>query len=146
MENSRTGDGIVMPDERDNGLSNAQGTRTAALRAKLAALPLLESIEPHLLGAIAAQFEWFSLPGGQILFREGDEDDSLYVVLSGRLGAFLRNDHGKEILIRQMVSGETVGEMALLSGERRSAMVLAMRNTELVRLSKSAFTRLIDEH
>ncbi len=135
-----------MPDERDNGLSNAQGARTAALRAKLAALPLLESIEPHLLGAIAAQFEWFSLPGGQILFREGDEDDSLYVVLSGRLGAFLRNDHGKEILIRQMVSGETVGEMALLSGERRSAMVLAMRNTELVRLSKSAFTRLIDEH
>ena len=117
-----------------------------SLVAKLAALPLLDSIEPHLLDAIAKEFEWFSLPGGQLLFSEGDTDDSMYVVLSGRLGAFLHGDDDKEILIRQMPAGETVGEMALLSGEPRSATVVALRDTELARLSKAAFSRLIDQH
>jgi NTE family protein len=113
---------------------------------KLAGLALFAGIEPHLLRSIAAEFDWFSLPGGQLLFRQGDKDDSLYVVLSGRLGAFLRNDEGKEVLIRQMPTGETVGEMAVLSGEPRSATVLALRDTELVRLSKLAFDQLIEQH
>ena len=128
------------------GGRNAPVHPAVALVAKLAHLPLLESLGPRLLEAIATEFDWFSLPGGQILFNHGDRDDSLYVVLSGQLGAFLPNDEGKEILIRQMGSGETVGEMALLSGEVRSATVLALRDTELARLSKSSFEKLIDQH
>ncbi|MGO9602045.1 MAG: patatin-like phospholipase family protein [Candidatus Binataceae bacterium] len=128
------------------GTSGCQVGLDAGLIEKLAALPLLHGIERQLLEAIAAQCDWFSLPGGQLLFRQGDKDDSLYVVLSGRLGAFLRNDEGKEVLIRQMPAGETVGEMAVLSGDPRSATVLALRDTELVRLSKPAFDRLIDDH
>lgn len=127
-------------------MSTFQIETATGLIEKLAALPLFDSIEPNLLRAIAAEFDWFSLPGGQLLFRQGDTDDSLYVVLSGRLGAFLHNDEGKEVLIRQMPKGETVGEMAVLSGEPRSATVLALRDTELVRLSKLAFTKLVDEH
>ena len=132
-----------------NGADSKSDTTIEAAKSlveKLAALPLLASVEPHLLDAIAEEFEWFSLPGGQLLFSQGDPDDSLYVVLSGRLGAFLHGDEGGEILIRQMSAGETVGEMALLSGEPRSATVVALRDTELARLSKAAFTKLIDEH
>ncbi len=124
------------------------GTPDAApgLIEKLSGLTLFDGIEPRLLEAIASEFDWFSLPGGQLLFRQGDRDDSLYVVLSGRLGAFLPNDEGKEVLVRQMPRGETVGEMAVLSGEPRSATVIALRDTEVVRLSKSAFDKLIDAH
>jgi NTE family protein len=114
--------------------------------AKLASLPLLEGLQLHLLEAIAAEFEWFSVPGGQTLFNQGDQDDSLYVVLSGRLGAFLRDAQGKETLIRQMGTGETVGEMALLSGEPRSATIIALRDAEVARLSKRSFEKLLDEH
>jgi NTE family protein len=127
-------------------MTDSQADHATGLAEKLAGLPLFDSIEPGLLRAIAGEFDWFSLPGGCLLFRQGDKDDSLYVVLSGRLGAFLRNDEGKEVLIRQMPKGETVGEMALLSGEPRSATVVALRDTELVRLSKPAFDKLIDEH
>ena len=116
------------------------------LLEKLAGLSLLESLDPHVLKATAAEFDWFSLPGGQILFNRGDKDDSLYIVLSGRLGAFLPNEEGREVLVRQMTAGETVGEMALLSGQPRSATVLALRDTELARLSKPEFTKLVDEH
>ncbi len=113
---------------------------------KLANLPLFHSIDPAVLETIASGLEWFSLPGGQLLFRQGDHDDSLYVVLSGRLGAFLIDDEGKEVLIRQMPTGETVGEMAVLSGEPRSATVVALRDSELIRLSKAAFDQLVDAH
>ena len=116
------------------------------LRSKLAGLSLLRGIDPHVLDTIGSEFEWFSLPGGQTLFHEGDNDDSLYILLSGRLGAFVRNEEGKDILIRQMVSGETVGEMALLSGEPRSATVVTLRDSELLQLSKAAFARLLDAH
>ena len=84
-----------------NGLeskSDAGAEPPISLVEKLATLPLLESVEPRLLGAIAQEFEWFSLPGGQLLFSEGDTGDSLYVVLSGRLGAFQLSDDGKEVL------------------------------------------------
>jgi NTE family protein len=125
--------GIQTPDRAD-------------LRSKLAELPLLAGIDWHLLDTIGSEFEWFSLPGGQTLFHEGDTDDSLYILLSGRLGAFVRNEDGKDTLIRQMVAGETVGEMALLSGEPRSATVVTLRDSELLQLRKPAFTRLIEAH
>ena len=116
------------------------------LVTKLAGLPLLSSLDSHDLLAIAAEFQWFSLLGGQTLFQRGDKDDSLFVVLSGRLGAFLVNDEGKEVLIRQMTRGETVGELALLSGQPRSATVVALRDSEVVCLSKGNFQKLVEEH
>jgi NTE family protein len=113
---------------------------------KLAGLPLLSSLDPHDLLATAAEFQWFSLLGGETLFQRGDRDDSLYVVLSGRLGAFIIDEDGKEVLIRQMSRGETVGELALLSGQPRSASVVALRDSEVVCLSKSNFSKLVQEH
>ncbi len=133
-------------DEKVSLGSKANDESLDSLLKKLAANPMFRHIAPETLHAMAAEFEWFSLPGGQVLFRQDDRDDSLYVVLSGRLGAFIRNEDGREVLIRQMTSGETVGEMAMLSAEPRSATVIALRDAELVRLSKSAFETLADKH
>jgi NTE family protein len=116
------------------------------LQAKMAGLPLLDGIERGLLEKLAQEFAWFNLPGGQVLFDEGDKDDALYIVLSGRLGAFVRNEEVKDTFVRHMLAGETVGEMALLSGEPRSATVAALRGTELLRLSKAGFAMLTSEH
>jgi NTE family protein len=136
----------LMIRHEEESPTNQMDEVAPGLLEKLASLRMLDSLDPRALRATAAEFDWFSLPGGQVLFRRGDLDDSLYIVLSGRLGAFLPNDQGKEVLVRQMTAGQTVGEMALLSGEPRSATVLALRDTELARLSKSDFTTLVEEH
>ena len=67
------------------------------LRTKLAAMPALESLDAHSLDRLIAELEWLSLPGGQFLFEQGDRDDSLYMILSGRLGAIIRDEEGRQI-------------------------------------------------
>jgi NTE family protein len=109
--------------------------------AVLASLPLFEDLEPAALVAIAEQVEWFCLPGGATLFDQGEEADSLFAISSGTLGAY-RNGPDGRVLVGRIRQGETVGESALLSGSRRSATVIALRDTELMRFSKGAFDNL----
>ncbi|MBI3895677.1 MAG: cyclic nucleotide-binding domain-containing protein [Acidobacteria bacterium] len=89
------------------------------------------------------EIEWLRLPGGQALFRQGDLGDSLYVVLSGRLRVFLEEEGGREQVLGEVGRGECVGEMAVLTGEVRSATVRAIRDSELMRLSKEGFDRIV---
>jgi NTE family protein len=116
------------------------------LRAKLATLALFKELRPAPLDALAGELEWLGLPGGWVLFREGEQDDSLFVVVAGRLGVVTADGEGRETIISHVPAGETVGEMALLSGAPRSATVVAMRDSELLRLSRQSFERLADEH
>ena len=95
---------------------------------------------------IKTQLEWIFLPRGNRLFKQGDIGDSLYFVVSGRLRVMVENDEGQERLIGEVTQGENVGEMALVTGENRAASVYALRDSELVKLSKSTFERLIKQH
>ncbi len=77
--------------------------------------------------------EWRVLPGGAVLFFEGETSDSAYLVLSGSLGAFRRDEQGVH-LIGQIVMGETVGELGVLTQRPRTASVRALRDSEVLRL------------
>lgn len=82
--------------------------------------------------------EEVDLPGGYYLFRKGDRGDAMYIVINGRLQVRLENDQHIEV-INEIGHGETVGEMALITGENRSASIYAIRDCHLVRISKDAF-------
>ncbi|MGA7541085.1 MAG: patatin-like phospholipase family protein [Steroidobacteraceae bacterium] len=119
---------------------------TATLRsdvgALLAEMPLFSGLDPGLLREIAAVVEWLSLPGGAKLFSAGDPPDALYMVLSGCLGAFSADPARRRFLAR-IAAGEMVGEMGLISGRPRSADVVALRDTELARISAQAFNEVL---
>ncbi len=86
------------------------------------------------------------LSGGEVLFRQGDPPDCLYIVVHGRLEVILeRADGGREV-VDQVGPGECIGEMALLADEPRSATIQAIRDSELVRLSKDKFDLLLDRY
>jgi NTE family protein len=127
-------------------LSGAADLSNKELRHKLAALELLKEMRPRELDALAAELEWQGLPGGWVLFREGERDDSLFIVIAGRLGVVTADADGREAIISHISPGETVGEMALLSGAPRSATVVALRDSELVRLKRASFEKLADQH
>lgn len=112
----------------------------------LAEVSIFAGLETRLLGEIAQQVEWCHVHGGGILFRQGEEGDALYMVVSGRLRVLLERPDGKGIArtLREVTRGETVGELALINGEPRSATVVALRDTELGRISPESFTRLLE--
>lgn len=117
----------------------------ADLGAVLSGLSLFKGLEPGVIRQIGAAAEWLSLPGGATLFRAGERPDALYVVLSGCLGVFLPDRTPQQIRGR-VVAGGTVGEMGMISGRPRTADVVALRDTELARVSRESFDRVFGQY
>jgi len=99
--------------------------------------------DENLFDSIENEIEWIDLHGGQILFKQGDKSDSLYITMSGRLGAYASGAGGTKNRLGDIMRGETVGELALFTGEPRSADVLAERDSSLVRISEPLFRKII---
>ena len=117
-----------------------QPTRVMGL---LASTGLFSVLDEATLKSVEAALEPVRVPGGEILIRQGDPGDSLYVLIYGRLLITVRGESGEEEVIGEVGRGEVVGEMAVLTGEPRSATARAIRDSELVRFSKDAFERVI---
>ena len=106
-------------------------------------LALLGDLEPAALELLHRHLEWVSVPGGQSLMTQGEPGDSMYLMISGRVRAYVRGEDGVERLVREMARGQVIGEMSLYTDEPRSASVVAIRDSVLVRLGKPAFNELL---
>lgn len=103
----------------------------------------LGPVEEAALAALRAQLEWVEVAAGQTLMAQGDPGDSMYLSVSGRLRAYVRDEDGVEHMVREMARGQVIGEMALYTDEPRSATVVAIRDSVLVRLGKPQFHQLL---
>jgi len=107
---------------------------------------LVEGLGAEALQLLETEVEWVTLPRGATLMRQGDPADCLYFLVSGRLRIYGHRDDGEEVDMNEVGPGESVGEMALLSREPRSASASALRDSELLRLSKRGFDQLLARH
>jgi CRP/FNR family transcriptional regulator len=83
---------------------------------------------------------------GQVVFREGDDGDTCYVVRSGAVGISRRHPDGRSITLAELRGGEVFGELALFDGEVRSATVEALADTNALALLSGDVQRLLREH
>ncbi len=81
---------------------------------------------------------------GEIVIRQGDVGDCLYVVQEGELEV-VRESDGEEMVIRRVGKNEMVGEMAVFYGVPRSATVRARGTVRVLTLDKRNFLRRINE-
>jgi CRP-like cAMP-binding protein len=79
----------------------------------------------------------------QVLFRQGDPSDAVYIVLAGRVRISIVDAGGRSRVLAFQGAGELVGEMGLLSGEPRSATAMASTEVKLLQLRKSDFDALL---
>jgi NTE family protein len=86
---------------------------------------------------------WVAVPAGGVLMRAGEPGDAMFLVVSGRLRAELPQPDGPPRRLREMGRGAIVGEIGLFTAERRTADVLAVRQTLLVRLDRERFDALV---
>ena len=107
---------------------------------------LFGELNEKALNHIESLFEWRFLSRGETLFREGEDGESLYIVMSGKLQATTALPDGDFRVVGEIFSGEFVGEMAALSNEPRTATVTAVRDSEIVGLGKAAFHDLMSHY
>ncbi len=104
----------------------------------------LGPLPPDALRALAASAVARRFPKNAVLINEGEQGDSLFIVLSGRLKVYASNDAGKEIVIDFHGPGECVGEMSL-DGAPRSASVVTTEPTTCAIVSRAQFREFIRE-
>lgn len=99
--------------------------------------------DKKMLSHFLPRVEWMQLGGGQELFHQGDRDESLFFVISGRLRVVSVDDAGKRHVLGEITRGETVGEMAFFTQEVRTATVTAVRDSVLAHFSSAIFRELL---
>src|SRR5438093_11202698 len=114
----------------------AAGIDPAFLRAS----DLFEKQPEEVLKAVLVQGQLQEYGPGEVVFRQGDEGDRLYIVKSGALEVLASpTDAAEPIPVAYLGPGEVLGELALLTGSPRSASVRAPEYAELFTVDKAVF-------
>lgn len=121
----------------------SEGIRLRIARSQLALglTRLFGPLQESVLRYVESRVQWVRLQAGEVLFAQGDSGHDLYFVLGGRLRAMA----GGRVL-SEMTRGESIGEIALLTGEHRTATVVAVRDSALVRISREAFEEIVQKY
>jgi CRP-like cAMP-binding protein len=96
--------------------------------------------------ALAGAMTLRDLAQGEVLVREGDTDDHLYVVASGVLGVIKAAGTDNELTINTIRPGDVVGELSFLDGATRYASLVAMSSTRVLGLSRGDLEGLLDQN
>ncbi len=108
------------------------------------ALPTFEDLPGDLLSDLAGRVHLRTLPPGHAVFRQGDRPDGFYVVRKGRVAIEDEDpDTGDIHLMKTLERGESFGELGLLTSAPRSATVRSLTDTQLFRIDKGTFDRLL---
>lgn len=82
---------------------------------------------------------------GEFIFFEGDIDFHFYIVESGQVQIFTKNDQGERVNIAVIDEGESFGEFALLDRQPRSASAQALTECSLIKVSDKGYEQLLSE-
>src|SRR5690242_6103765 len=107
--------------------------------------PSAAGLEEAELRALAEHATAQAFPKNAIIINEGDHSDSIFIIVSGRVKAFLHGRDGREVLLNVHGPGEYFGEMVLDEGPR-SASVMALEAAKFLVIPKAEFRRFVAAH
>ena len=97
-------------------------------------VPLFQLLDDHERTELARQLELVSFVPGETIFEYGEPGDAIYVISSGEVEVFFKNDTGERIVLEVATRGDFFGELSLLDQGIRSASVVATQATQALRL------------
>ena len=99
-------------------------------------------------GPLLDELETRHLAGGDWLMKQGDAGNALYLLVQGRLQAWKesKGEGNTPEFLGEIVPGDSVGEVSLLTGEPRSASIQAIRDSLLVKIDRDSFEQLGRRH
>ncbi|MBX3066865.1 MAG: DUF1003 domain-containing protein [Anaerolineae bacterium] len=109
-------------------------------------IPLFALMDKQELEVLAENLEYRRFLAGQTIFADGDRGDSMFIVKSGEVEVFLRDDDDQRVSLEFVQPNQIFGELALLDNEPRSASAIATRNTELFVVDRHDLQILVRSH
>jgi uncharacterized membrane protein len=128
------------------GAVRAAETRALLMSADprlLTGVPLFALLDEQERTTLAERMETVTFPAGTALFHRGDPGDSLYVVRSGEVEIFFKNDTGERFVLEVAGPGDFFGEISLLDGGARTASAIATKDLEAVVVDRGDLEELV---
>jgi small-conductance mechanosensitive channel/CRP-like cAMP-binding protein len=129
-------------DDQAQAAINAERMQSEVFEV-LRPLPLFEPLSDDQIYQLARGATLRRFTSGEVLVRQGDAGESLFVVKEGRVQVSVQGDSGPATVVATHGPGNFFGEMSLLTGEPRTASVTASIDTEVVVVDKSDVTTLV---
>lgn len=114
--------------------------------ALLRAVPVFSELGEDELARVAEVSVPRQFVAGEVVFREGDESSTCYVVRNGRARAVREHPDGRSITLANFGPGDIFGELAMFDDERRSATIETLEDTEAIAILGGDMRRLLSEH
>ncbi len=105
-------------------------------------LELFECLEPVQLKRLIFVSQRYQLQADEYLFRQGDATGDVFGIVAGELSVLLESANG-DIVAAKLGPGDLVGEMAIISGEPRSASIRANTTCEVIGFEKDLFLNTV---
>lgn len=112
----------------------------------LAQVRVFETLGAKELAQVAAVTVPRAFDAGQVIFREGDQSDTCYVVRCGHARAIREHGDGRTLTLAHFGPGDIFGELAMFDDERRSATVEALDDVEAIAVLGTDMRRLLRDH
>lgn len=112
----------------------------------LKAIPFLSDLPDDTLFELASHAKKNNFPKHAFIFNEGDETNSLFILLSGKVRVFTCDEQGKEVTLLVQTPVSYFGELALLSNEPRSASISTLENSCCAIISQADFKHWLLQH
>jgi hypothetical protein len=126
--------------------ATADAQASAAKPDGVVASPLFSDFSQEELLAVMRGLRLLSFDAGDIIITEGEPGDSLFILTTGAVKAFVRNPAGRHVQVREMNEGSFFGEISVLSGRPRTATVTAASHCELLELDKATLDSITATH
>ena len=122
---------------------SASVEETAALLAQVGVFSQLGRAELEQVAEVAVPR---SFHAGEVVFREGDESNTSYIVRDGHARAVRQHSDGRTLTLANFGPGEVFGELAMFDSDRRSATIEAIDDLDLLAILGADMQRLMREH
>jgi len=132
--------------DRACGIHDSMSSSSEDTTQLLHRVPVFSTLSPEELEHVAQTVVPRHFAAGEVVFKEGDEGSTCYVVRSGRMRAVRGNPDGRTITLAHFGPGDIFGEMAMLDGERRSATVESVEDTDAIAILSADMHRLLREY
>jgi CRP/FNR family transcriptional regulator, cyclic AMP receptor protein len=114
--------------------------------ALLAEVPFFQLLDDEERNILASQLDVVRFKAGEMIFSYGDPGDSLFVIREGTVEVFFKDDTGGRIVLETAKEGDFFGELSLLDNGPRTASVVALRDTEALRVDRGDLDHLLHLH